>query len=114
MKLPILIACLLAAVSIYVATLEFKVQTGQGCHVGDIENFNQIESDTIKRVNWFWQWWPERSTGYFVACIGPRTYLVYRPLDVAALGIGVSLAFVGLAARRTGKLSTKQSGQLKT
>jgi hypothetical protein len=82
------------------ATFDLKVQTGQGCYAGEIEKFNQSESDTVKRVNWLWEWWPKRNSETFVTCVGPRTYAAYRPLDVSVLGVLVSLGLIGLALRR--------------
>lgn len=104
-KILLVIAGLVLVASVMIGAQEYKEQTGQGCYVGDISNFNQNESDTINRVTWVWQWLPNHNASKsFTACVGPRDYIVYRPLDIAVIGLLISAALLLVAVKRNNKI----------
>ncbi|OGY26760.1 MAG: hypothetical protein A2Z11_02180 [Candidatus Woykebacteria bacterium RBG_16_43_9] len=93
-NLLLIIAGVFLVISVLIATQGYKEKTGQDC--GE-------PSEVISRVNWFWQWWANRDEGrYFIACVGPSYYIVYRPLDIAGAGILLSagIAFTAVKKRR--------------
>lgn len=85
-------ALALLLLSVFVGTRQYKEQTGQGC--GE-------PTTTEERVNWFWQWWPNRDDGsYFIQCVGPVHFVSYRPLDVAGAGILIAGVLLIISRQR--------------
>lgn len=93
MKKPLfIIAGILIIMSVFIGAKEYTAQTGQGCG-------SPIK--VVERVNWVWQWWPNRGgRGGFIDCVGPSYYIAYRPLDIAGLGIIVSVGLIFIAKKK--------------
>jgi len=92
-KVLFVIASLLIVVSVFIGAQKYKTQIGQGCGGPALL--------TIERDYWLWEWWPHSiASRNFVTCEGPSTYAVYRPLDIAAVGVGVSLVLLFVTARK--------------
>jgi len=92
-KITIIIAIIVLFTSLFASTIQFKEQVSQEC--GE-------PREKIERVNWFWQWWLNRDDNRgFIACVGPSTYIIYRPLDLSGLGLVISTGlFLALIKKR--------------
>ena len=78
--------------SIGLAFLTFEAQTGQGCGEPErIVNNAYLATDFVPHVS--------GDVG-FVDCIGPSTFVRYRPLDLSAVGVLASGAIGVFAAKR--------------
>lgn len=94
--IAISISALLLLAAGYFATTTVSEKLSQECARGEEVNSYQ---NSWEDVYFFWQWWPNRDEGkYFLACVGPSTYLRYHPYDVAVLAlIGAGVAgWIGL------------------
>lgn len=91
------IAAALLLTAGYLAPTTVNEQLSQECARGDEVNSYQ---NSWQDVYFFWQWLPNRDEGkYFLACVGPATYLRYHPWDGAMLalaGAGVA-GYIGLS-----------------
>lgn len=92
----LIIAIVLLLMAGYFATTTVSEKLSQECAASEeIGSYQNSWQD----VYFFWQWWPNRDEGkYFLACVGPSTYLRYHPYDVAVLvliGAGVA-GWIGL------------------
>ena len=87
-----LLAVALFLASIGLALFTFEAQTGQGC--GEPE---RIVNDSFLITDYY-----PYSSGEvgFVDCVGPSTFVRYRPLDISAVGVVVSVALGLFAAKR--------------
>lgn len=91
-KVLVIVACGLVVASIFIGTQQYKEQTGQDCGP---------QSETTERVHWVWQWLPHRDDNKsFIDCVGPSYFIVYRPLDIAAVGVLISAGLLFFATKR--------------
>ncbi|MCC7543430.1 hypothetical protein IT415_01840 [bacterium] len=95
-------AVLLAALGVLLLRTTINEKVAQSCARGEeMNSFQSVQRD----VYFVWQWLPSRDDSKsFIDCVGPATYISYRPYDGAALAwLGTVLALsVGLRDERKG------------
>lgn len=91
-KTILVLALILLVSSVFFGSLRYVEKVNQGCGEPTI---------STKRINWFWQWWPNRDDDKaFLQCVGPSEYISYRPIDIAVLGILISIVLLKIVWKR--------------
>ncbi len=78
--------------SILISLVTFEVQVGQGCGTP-----GRTTSNTYLITDYY----PAASSNDgFIDCIGPSSFLLYRPLDLSAVALVISLVMGAFAIKK--------------